>query len=180
MSFECASKMSQQNMAIKYSPAIQRLLKEHGPLRDQMASYHKLAVEIKNSNDENTDERLKELHAELVTFIEELDPHSQREEDYLFTAMEKYIGRTSGPLVVMEYEHEQAKKNLPMFIEKYESSNFPINTELASVLTQYAIESYHILINHFMKEENVLFPMAETFLSDEEKEELAKKFDSVI
>lgn len=34
------------------------------------------------------------------------------------------------------------------------------------------VEAHHILDEHFMKEENVLFPMAERLLSDGEKEEL--------
>lgn len=39
-------------------------------------------------------------------------------------------------------------------------------------LSKLVNEAYEILIQHFYKEKNVLFPMAERMLSEEEKEEL--------
>ncbi|MEW9033949.1 MAG: hemerythrin domain-containing protein [Planifilum fimeticola] len=36
-----------------------------------------------------------------------------------------------------------------------------------------------ILTDHFMKEENVLFPMAERILSDAEKEELLERIQAI-
>jgi regulator of cell morphogenesis and NO signaling len=50
-----------------------------------------------------------------------------------------------------------------------------VSSQAAVELASYVINAYSILTEHFMKEENVLFPMAERLLSDEEKEELAQK-----
>jgi regulator of cell morphogenesis and NO signaling len=50
-----------------------------------------------------------------------------------------------------------------------------VSSKAAVELASYVINAYSILTEHFMKEENVLFPMAERLLSDEEKEELAQK-----
>ncbi|AMQ22548.1 hypothetical protein A0V43_06455 [Geobacillus sp. JS12] len=120
---------------------------------------------------------LRELEEEVErrwtkSFVAVLDPHSEREEGVLFPMMAKYIGRTTGPIAVMEYEHEQAKARLAMFLEK--TAQLPENIDKGQALTLAGavIEAHHILDEHFMKEENVLFPMAERLLSDGEKEEL--------
>jgi hemerythrin-like domain-containing protein len=39
--------------------------------------------------------------------------------------------------------------------------------------------AYYTLTQHFAKEENVLFPMAENLLSKEEKEELYKRIKEI-
>jgi regulator of cell morphogenesis and NO signaling len=39
--------------------------------------------------------------------------------------------------------------------------------------------AYLILTEHFAKEENVLFPMAERMLSDDEKEKLYQKIQEI-
>jgi iron-sulfur cluster repair protein YtfE (RIC family) len=38
----------------------------------------------------------------------------------------------------------------------------------------HALQAHAVLTDHFMKKENVLFPMAENMLSAEEKEELVR------
>jgi regulator of cell morphogenesis and NO signaling len=40
-------------------------------------------------------------------------------------------------------------------------------------------DAYYILTEHFSKEENVLFPMAERMLTNEEKEELYQKIQQI-
>jgi regulator of cell morphogenesis and NO signaling len=77
----------------------------------------------------------------------------------------------------MEYEHDQAKSNIGSFLAKVES-DLDSNEEKkkAAELIQNA---YFILTEHFSKEENVLFPMAERMLTDEEKEELFQKIQEI-
>jgi regulator of cell morphogenesis and NO signaling len=93
--------------------------------------------------------------------------------------MAQYIGRTSGPIAVMEYEHEQAKQRIASFLTKTEELPETVDRESAMELANMVIQAYHILSEHFMKEENVLFPMAERLFSEEEKEELSEKISKI-
>ncbi|MDE3840384.1 hemerythrin [Bacillus methanolicus] len=164
-----------QNGSVTLCPALQQLLAEHGPLNEEKQALFETAKQIGN-NAEQADwkEELLQLREKVKLFLSHLDPHSEREEGVLFPMMAKYIGSTTGPIAVMEYEHDQAKRNIAAFLEKTTMLDKEVNMEAAKELASYVINAYMILTEHFMKEENVLFPMAERMLSDEEKEELAK------
>jgi regulator of cell morphogenesis and NO signaling len=88
-----------------------------------------------------------------------------------------YIGTTSGPIAVMEYEHDQAKANIGEFLGKAESGL--ASTEETKKTAELIQNAYFILTEHFSKEENVLFPMAERMLTEEEKEELYRKIQDI-
>jgi len=166
--------------AVTLCPALSRLKQEHIPLRNQLEQLIQIAQKIgEDASREDWREPLRELKEKAVHFEQELDPHSIREEEFLFPAMAKYIGRETGPIAVMEYEHEQGKENLQTFIGKVDQATAPVNADEAKNIVSYMIEAYHILIQHFTKEEHVLFPMAENILSFEEKDQLAKKIMTV-
>ncbi|MBT2722454.1 hemerythrin domain-containing protein [Bacillus sp. ISL-46] len=125
--------------------------------------------------------KIHNLFAALITKVKEfkaaLDPHSEREEGVLFPMMGVYIGTTSGPIAVMEYEHDQAKANIGEFLGKAESGL--VSTEETKKTAELIQNAYFILTEHFSKEENVLFPMAERMLTEEEKEELYRKIQDI-
>ncbi|KJE26747.1 hemerythrin domain-containing protein [Geobacillus thermoleovorans] len=158
---------------VELCAGLAQLKQEHGPLRVQMEQLLAFAETIGRGTEiSNWREPLAELREKVESFVAALDPHSEREEGVLFPMMAEYIGRTTGPIAVMEYEHEQAKARLSMFLEKTTHLPETVDSEQALTLADAVIEAHHILDEHFMKEENVLFPMAERLLSDEEKEEL--------
>lgn len=161
-------------------PALSRLKEEHIPLRTQLEQLFQMTQKIgENVSQDDWREPLQQLKEKAVQFEQELDPHSKREEEFLFPAMAKYIGRETGPIAVMEYEHEQGKKNLQTFMTKVDQITAPVNAEEAKHIASYMVEAYQILTQHFTKEEHILFPMAENLLSAEEKDQLAKQILTV-
>ncbi len=177
MNFGCGMGTA-NNMPL--SPALARLKEEHIPLRAQMDEFYMLAKDIgADDSVDNWADALRNLQEKAVSFMNELDPHSIREEDVLFPMMAKYIGREMGPIAVMEYEHDQAKKNLKQFTEKMDQIQGTVGKEEAKGIAAHLMNAYVILTEHFMKEENVLFPMAQQMLTEEEKEELVRKFNEI-
>ena len=165
---------------VELCQGLQRLKQEHEPLRKQKQYLFELAQAIGgDAGVQNWKERLLALRKNVQVFINELDPHSEREEGVLFPMMAQYIGRTSGPIAVREYEHDQAKQRITSFLAKTAELPETVDRDSAMALADKIIQAYHILTEHFMKEENVLFPMAERLLSDEEKEELAEKISQI-
>ena len=169
----CGSMMSEGQVQVTLCEPLAQLKREHGPLREQMDAFAREAAEI-GMDREITDwtPQLAALKQKVEAFVRELDPHSEREEGTLFPLMAKYIGRQTGPIAVMEYEHELAKQNLKQFSEAVEQLQGTADTGRAKEIASYALQAHAVLTDHFMKEENVLFPMAENMLNAEEKEEL--------
>jgi hemerythrin-like domain-containing protein len=153
-------------------PPLERLKQEHVVLREKMDRFHSLAERIAGDPNEESDRRLSELRELIAGFYDELEAHSEKEENHLFTAMARYIGREVGPIAVMEYEHDQARKTLQQFLEETKEPLSAEAKENAKSIASGAIQAYSILSVHFMKEENILFPMADHMLSEEEKAKL--------
>ncbi|WP_251028403.1 hemerythrin domain-containing protein [Bacillus sp. ISL-18] len=157
------------------SEGLARLKGEHPALRAQMEGLYSLTKKMDQEID--VEANFKELIIKVKEFKGALDPHSEREEGVLFPMMGVYIGTTSGPIAVMEYEHEQAKSNIGAFLQRAEVGES--TTEEKKKLAELVQNAYFILTDHFNKEENVLFPMAERMLSDEEKKELLRKIQDI-
>ncbi|MEH6993387.1 hemerythrin domain-containing protein [Neobacillus drentensis] len=156
------------------SKGLNQLKSEHPPLIAQLEELFKLTKQIEeNDISENT---FEELTMKVNEFKAALELHSEREEGVLFPMMGVYIGTTSGPIAVMEYEHDQAKSKIHEFLEKAGSTQ---TVEEKKNLAELVKNAYYILTEHFAKEENVLFPMAERMLSDDEKEELYQKIQEI-
>lgn len=165
--------------SLKLCLPLQQLKDEHIPLRKQMDDLKILADTIgENPDTDDWSETILFLAEKVNQFTSELEPHSDREEGILFPMMYKYIGRESGPIAVMEYEHDTAKNYLNTFKDQVSIISGAVEKNKATELAKLVIEAYYVLTDHFMKEENVLFPMAEKFFSDAEKEELARKLQS--
>lgn len=176
----CSGMMGHSAANIELCAPLQQLKAEHGPLRNQMDEYKALAGEIgQDESQHDWAQPLQALYEKVHQFMSQLDVHSRKEEDVLFVMMANYIGRHVGPIAVMEYEHDSAKTLLKSFLETAGSIDGPVAREQAIQIADTAIQAQAILTEHFMKEENVLFPMAEQMLTAEEKEYLQKEIAKI-
>ncbi|SFA77139.1 MULTISPECIES: hemerythrin domain-containing protein [unclassified Bacillus (in: firmicutes)] len=148
---------------------LRQLKGEHPPLINRLEGLLEACLKIESG--EELSVNFNSLKEKVEAFIKELEPHSEREESILFPMMSNYIGKSMGPIAVMEYEHDLAKSLISTFIEQSASS-----TELSEgKMKELALmikKAYYTLVDHFTKEENVLFPMAQRMLTEEEKQEL--------
>ncbi|WP_254842607.1 hemerythrin domain-containing protein [Bacillus sp. MRMR6] len=156
------------------SKGLKQLKEEHPALLAQLEGLYNLTLQIEQGFEVETN--FADLIIKVAEFKAELEPHSEREEGILFPMMGVYLGTTSGPIAVMEYEHDQAKGHIGEFLGK---SGDGLTIENMKSLAELVKNAYFILTEHFSKEENVLFPMAERMLSDEEKEELYRKIKEI-
>ncbi|WP_306454188.1 hemerythrin domain-containing protein [Neobacillus jeddahensis] len=157
------------------SEGLKQLKSEHPPLLEQLEGMFVLTQQIMQEID--VENHFSELIIKVKEFKNALDPHSEREEGVLFPMMGVYIGTTSGPIAVMEYEHDQAKEKIAAFLSRVESGH-SVNDEKKK-LAELIQNAYFILTEHFAKEENVLFPMAERMLTDNEKKELLQRIQEI-
>ncbi|WP_394232710.1 hemerythrin domain-containing protein [Niallia oryzisoli] len=158
------------NGPVEFSRGFEKLLEEHVVLREQLNELLQM-VQLLDKQDEKA-ETFAALTGKVTAFYKELETHSEKEENVLFPMLESYIGKSGGPIAVMEYEHEQAKALIQAFLTR--AVRGATDEEILSH-SMLVSEAHSLLISHFMKEENVLFPMGERLFSDSEKEELFVK-----
>ena len=103
----------------------------------------------------------------LTKFIEEMNGHFLKEENILFPALEKRTPNAQGPTQVMRLEHEdmrQLMKNMQDDIETQDGDHFLGSSETLLIMMR----------QHNTKEENILYPMADSVLAGEQEEILAR------
>lgn len=102
--------------------------------------------------------------------------HHAKEEDLLFVAMErKGLPKGGGPIGVMLREHDQGRgyvRSMAEAVPKYQS-----DPEARKVLILNARGNTQLLAQHIMKEDNILYAMADELLSAAEQKQLVAQFD---
>ncbi|RDU38379.1 hemerythrin domain-containing protein [Neobacillus piezotolerans] len=162
---------------VELCSGLKQLKEEHPPLLSQLDGLLEAVRKIERG--EYIKETFFELTEKTKLFIADLGPHSDREEGVLFEMMGEYIGRTSGPIAVMEYEHDRAKDLIGTYLTKAAEEGAEFSEDEIRGMADRIKEAYYTLTEHFAKEENVLFPMAQRMLSEEEKEELYRRIREI-
>ena len=122
-----------------------------------------------------------ELFREAVDFVRNFADrcHHGKEEDNLFPRMEaRGVRRDGGPLGMMLREHDQGRayvKAMAGAIDAYEGGD----QAAARVIAENARGYVELLRGHIMKEDNVLFPMADRVLSPDDQQQLTARFEQV-
>lgn len=95
--------------------------------------------------------------------------HHGKEEQHLFPALERHgLPKDSGPLGVMLHEHTEGRAFVRAIAEGDDAT------------AAWAIRHYAALLRaHIDKENNVLFPLAEQVLPEEEQHALLSAFEEV-
>jgi hemerythrin-like domain-containing protein len=111
------------------------------------------------------DASFAELKSQGALLAAALASHAALEEELLFTQLEPEIG-PQGPLAVMRHEHEVIENSL----DKLEGVE---NQDAARQLLSHTVTTAR---SHFMKEEQILFPIAISTLSTAILSELGNRW----
>ncbi|MBI5885616.1 MAG: DUF2249 domain-containing protein [Deltaproteobacteria bacterium] len=102
-------------------------------------------------------------------FSHGLKRHIRIEEELLFPTFEEKTGmKDAGPTFVMKMEHVDIKELLDQIAASTQAQNERGASDTAYRLT-------NILTDHNMKEEHILYPESDAFLTEAERSELVKK-----
>lgn len=105
--------------------------------------------------------------------------HHGKEEDVLFPAMEEMgVPRNSGPIGVMLTEHVLGRSyiaGMSAAIGGYKEGRRDASSRIVENARNYAT----LLPQHIFKEENILYQIADSLLSEERQEELLEEFEKI-
>lgn len=98
-----------------------------------------------------------------------LKRHIRAEEDILFPLFEQKTGMyAGGPTAVMKMEHQDIQELLDKILQAADAGNEAMTLSSADRIVS-------ILTDHNMKEEHILYPESDEFLSESERSEVVKK-----
>jgi hemerythrin-like domain-containing protein len=105
--------------------------------------------------------------------------HHGKEENHLFPVLEQNgIPRQGGPLGVMLMEHDQGRgyiRGMREAVKRYAAGDKSAIPDIVVNARDYV----NLLHHHILKEDNILFRMADEVLNDEEQENLLHCFHQV-
>lgn len=163
---------------VTLSAPLQQLKDEHVSLREEMNRFYEITEEIAFESGPAVIQEFARLYERIQDFKIKLKAHSTKEDDWLFPMMASHLGENDKTIEVMEFEHEKAEQHLRDFLNEAEQAGLTIDVDEAQAIAVYAVQAYATLIQHFDREEKVLFPLAEEILSAGEKEELERRFQA--
>lgn len=156
--------------------ATEQLIQEHNDVLQMLKILGSAATKLENGADVNP------LHLEavlefLITFVDKC--HHGKEEKLLFPALiNKGIAKDNGPVGVMLSEHVSGRafiKGMSDAVTAYRNGNSSVIPEFINNARGYII----LLNQHIMKENNILFRMADNALSEAEQNQLFQEFDKL-
>lgn len=147
---------------------------------------HRLMLEMTDKLKINCEELIKagnldeNLYGKLSKLIENLkssECHYIREENVLFSYLEKH-GVTEPPKI-MWMEHDKIREAKKLIFTEYEGLKKNSSSDVINVLKNHVIELYELLSSHFYKENNILFNAAMRLIDNEEWLQIYREFAEI-
>ena len=141
-------------------------------IKEYLTSDHRRCDDIFAAMEEKASNSLIDTKEIAKEFIADMEHHFQMEERVMFLEFETKTGMTQGPTAMMRQEHTQMRSLMTQMCEAIDANNkdkfFGLSETLMILLQQ-----------HNMKEEQMLYPMAEQHLSTESKQ-IVSMMDSLV
>lgn len=152
------------------------LKEEHQGIKTGLHILGRIADKL-NAGQPVPTEHMEQLVDFIRTFADRC--HHGKEEDLLFTAMERAgVPREGGPIAVMLLEHDQGRgyvRAMADALPGYRAGD----PAAAQKFAQNAYNYIALLTQHIDKEDNILYVIADMHLSDEQQVRLLEDFDRV-
>jgi len=169
--------LEKQRVEVTPTSPIGILLEEHKMLQQITEKLVMLTEKVQRA--EIPDSVIEEL-SQLKHIVDELleaEKHYLREENALFPVLERH--GISEPPAIMWMEHNQLrekKKQLKVLIENFTKMNF---SDFKRQLGELAKAVNDMLNRHIYKENNILFPVAQRVVTEQEWVDMMKDFDEI-
>lgn len=174
--------MSESSKFVFKLPALRVLENEHHLLRHLMAEWHEIVLNFNHDKYDEEEARvaLMALKKKMIAFIEPLKSHTDKEEDYVFKALAKYVGDEQGPVRATQDEHQEIDAYVGHFLHHIRGDISEFSLQDMKDIVSDAGEAFEVITFHMIKEESIIFPMVEDILEEKEKYDLLEKLYSPI
>lgn len=150
---------------------IARFMQEHDRALAQLASLNKAVRSLTVQG--FSPEALQRVQAALQYINEEVSVHNRGEEEALFPVLERYV---EGPTQLMREEHKLLRleyQKLRRAVTRLERQ--PSSDAAVQALAVASRSTVQLLVNHIHKENQILFPLVQKFLTRDALREVARR-----
>jgi hemerythrin-like domain-containing protein len=156
---------------------IKDLKMEHDAVQMTLRILDKICQRIEKSGEIIDFEHLDQLLEFFKVFVNKC--HHGKEEELLFPALENVgVSNKGGPIEVLLHEHQLGRgyvQAMNTAIAQYTKGDRTVVDEFVKTAREYV----NLLDQHIDKENNVLFPLAEKHLSEQEQARLSEGFELI-
>jgi hemerythrin-like domain-containing protein len=155
----------------KHIDPIAQFMQEHDEMLVHLSSLTKATRSIAQRG--FSDDAFSKVLSALRFIEDEVGVHNMREEEALFPVLERYV---EGPTKLMREDHKYLKKEFLKLrravnsVEKKKESK-PAAAELEAI-AQTIVQRF---VNHIHKENHILFPLVQKFLTKDALREVARR-----
>jgi len=141
-------------------------------IKEYLTSEHGRCDNYFATMEDNASKSLKDAKTSFEAFRDATEKHFQKEERVMFEEFEQKTGMVQGPTAMMRHEHTQMRNLMQQMGEAIDADDkdrfFSLSETLMILLQQ-----------HNMKEEQMLYPMAQQHLSAE-SDKVIEMMDSMV
>ena len=156
---------------------IKDLKMEHDAVQMTLRILDKICQRVEKTGEIMDLQHLDQLLEFFKVFVDKC--HHGKEEALLFPALENVgVSRQGGPIGVLLHEHQQGRDHVQAMnaaLSQYKKGNRKAVAEFVKTAKGYI----SLLNQHIDKENGVLFPLAETHLSEQEQAKLWEGFELI-
>ena len=150
---------------------------EHEAVRLTLKVLEKICLRMEEPQASVDPAHVEQLLEFFSVFVDKC--HHGKEEELLFPALEAIgVRREGGPIGVMLMEHQEGREFVRKMKEAFGDCK-TVNPAAAGAFGRAARGYIALLEQHILKENNVLFPLAEKQLSEAKQSELADGFEAI-
>ena len=153
------------------------LLEEHKIMTRFLEELSTIIENIRRSEDKSYVEQVMPELKHIAEDFLDAEKHYLREENVLFPILERHA--ITEPPAIMWTEHtrlREEKKHFHRLLQDYDKMDFG---DFKAQLCEVATTLHEILLSHFFKESNILFPTAMQVVTKEEWANVRKEFDEI-
>jgi regulator of cell morphogenesis and NO signaling len=150
---------------------IARFMQEHDVTLMHLSALNRATrALVENGYSAESAQRVRDAVGFLV---DEVEVHNKHEEEALFPVLERYV---EGPTKVMRAEHRTLKREL----KKLRTAAQKLGTQKANAAALQTVRGsaqtvIQQFVNHIHKENNILFPLVQKFLTRDALREIARR-----
>ncbi len=156
--------------------ATSELMKEHDGIMLMLNIMNKIIENIQKRKELNP-AHLEQVIEFLKVFADQC--HHGKEEGILFPELvKKGFSQESGPIAVMLHEHGIGRgfiKDMSSHFQEYKAGKKDALPALADDMSKYV----QLLMSHIQKENQILFPMADKALREDEQNQLYVRYEKL-
>ena len=150
---------------------IARFMQEHAHALEQLSSLSKAARSIEEEG--LTPESEFRIAKALVFIKDEVTMHNRGEEEALFPVIERYV---EGPTKIMREDHRLLKREFVRLRRAAERLRKQKRSKkVADEFVTVSRRVIQIFVNHIHKENHILFPLVQKFLTKDALREVARR-----